>query len=119
MPKENLLFNFHFNKIRPDTIFVSLNNLRYGPFDCHFEFLETVVISDYSLKSNCNTSKLVDFIPIKPIIWVLRQKNDNVTPGGSKTLILTENDPKYCYFVKILPVWAIRQQTSTTKIRLG
>ena len=46
-------------------------------------------------------------------------KNDNLTPGGSKTQILTENDPKYCYYVKILPVWAIRQHILTTKIRLG
>jgi|ETNmetMinimDraft_14_1059893.scaffolds.fasta_scaffold06185_2 hypothetical protein len=32
----------------------------------------------------------------------------NGQPRGSKTKILTENDPEYRYYAEILPVWAIR-----------
>ena len=63
-------------------------------------FLGAPIFNSYSPKSKCNTSKLVDFMPIKPIIWLLRQKNDNVTPGGSKTQILTENDPNIDIMLK-------------------
>ena len=31
----------------------------------------------------------------------------NGRPRGSKTQILAKNDPKYLYYVKILPVWPI------------
>ena len=56
----------------------------HSAYGGHFDFLRTTIFSNNSPKSKCNTSKLVDFMPIKPIIWVLRQKNDNLTPGGVK-----------------------------------
>ena len=84
------------NKIRPDTIFVSLGNLRYGPFfkmaaGGHFEFLETHIISNYSPKSKCNTSKLVDFKSINPFFWFWGKKIYFDPRGASKR---TKNDPK-------------------------
>ena len=41
------------------------------------------------------------------------------TPGVKNPYFDQKHDLKYWYYVKILPVWAIRIHTLTTKIYLG
>ena len=68
----------------------------------HFDFFKIHIISNYSLNSNCNTSKWATLRHLNAIFDVLFKKNQNCTPQGVKFQKSVKNNRKWSFFHMII-----------------